>query len=125
MEYTTAEKKIINKIKKSSLYEEYPISDEDIDYILAIRRKALSLMEKGILEEDRQKAIKILAGLFQKISRYLEGASKQDVTLDAIGIWMGVTRERIRQLESTAIRKLKHPKVGRAMKEYLELGGAS
>ena len=34
----------------------------------------------------------------------------------------GITRERIRQIESSAIKKLKHPKIGREMKNYLDLG---
>ena len=45
---------------------------------------------------------------------------KSDRTLEEIGKSLNVTRERVRQIESTAIKKLKHPKVGRRLKNYLE-----
>ena len=45
---------------------------------------------------------------------------KSDRTLEEIGSRLRVTRERVRQIESTAIKKLKHPKIGRRLKSYLE-----
>jgi RNA polymerase primary sigma factor len=45
---------------------------------------------------------------------------KSDRTLEEIGNELSVTRERVRQIESTAIKKLKHPKIGRRLKSYLE-----
>ena len=45
---------------------------------------------------------------------------KSDRTLEEIGSELSVTRERVRQIESTAIKKLKHPKIGRRLKSYLE-----
>jgi RNA polymerase primary sigma factor len=41
-------------------------------------------------------------------------------TLEEIGKALGITRERVRQIESTAIKKLKHPKIGKELREYLE-----
>ena len=41
-------------------------------------------------------------------------------TLEEIGKELNVTRERVRQIESSAIKKLKHPKVGRKLKNYIE-----
>lgn len=41
-------------------------------------------------------------------------------TLQEIADKTGVTRERVRQIEASAIKKLKHPKVGRKLKNYLE-----
>ena len=45
---------------------------------------------------------------------------ESDRTLDEIGKELNVTRERVRQIESSAIKKLKHPKVGRKLKSYIE-----
>jgi len=45
---------------------------------------------------------------------------KSDRTLEEIGKELNVTRERVRQIESSAIKKLKHPKVGRKLKNYIE-----
>lgn len=45
---------------------------------------------------------------------------ESDRTLEEIGKELNVTRERVRQIESSAIKKLKHPKTGRKLKTYLE-----
>ncbi len=42
-----------------------------------------------------------------------------DLTLVEIGLIFGVTRERVRQIEASAIKKLKHPKIGRILREYM------
>ena len=45
---------------------------------------------------------------------------ESDRTLEEIGKELSVTRERVRQIEASAIKKLKHPKVGRDLKKYIE-----
>lgn len=47
-------------------------------------------------------------------------APNSDFTLEDIGFILNITRERVRQIESSAIKKLKHPKVGRKVKNYIE-----
>jgi DNA-directed RNA polymerase sigma subunit (sigma70/sigma32) len=42
-------------------------------------------------------------------------------TLEEIGKVLNITRERVRQIEQNAIKKLKHPKVGRLLKSYTQL----
>jgi hypothetical protein len=42
-----------------------------------------------------------------------------DFTLEEIGDILHVTRERVRQIEASAIKKLKHPKVGKAIRAYM------
>ena len=44
-----------------------------------------------------------------------------DFTLEEIGRILNITRERVRQIEASAIKKLKHPKIGRPIKNYLEM----
>lgn len=44
-----------------------------------------------------------------------------DFTLEEIGRILNITRERVRQIEASAIKKLKHPKVGRPLLIYLTL----
>ncbi len=44
-----------------------------------------------------------------------------DFTLEEIGSILNITRERVRQIEASAIKKLKHPKVGRPLLIYLAL----
>lgn len=41
-----------------------------------------------------------------------------EMTLDEIGFVFNLSRERIRQIEASGLKKLKHPKIGRRLKEY-------
>ena len=43
------------------------------------------------------------------------------LTLEEIGLVLGVTRERVRQIEASALKKLKHPRVGRVLRAYMEI----
>ena len=43
-----------------------------------------------------------------------------DFTLEEVGLILNVTKERVRQIENSAIKKLKHPKIGRLLKGYME-----
>ncbi len=63
------------------------------------------------LNEREQAVIRMRFGLLDDMS---------DRTLEEIGKELNVTRERVRQIESSAIKKLKHPKVGRKLKNYIE-----
>jgi RNA polymerase primary sigma factor len=68
----------------------------------------------GVLEQlnDRERAVvRMRFGLMD---------DESDRTLEEIGKELNVTRERVRQIENSAIKKLKHPKVGRKLKNYIE-----
>ena len=53
------------------------------------------------------------------INENLKYHGSADLTLAEIGLILGVTRERVRQIEASAIKKLKHPKIGRILREYM------
>ena len=119
--------KQVIKITKEPISLEAPIGNEDDgkfgDFVED--RSSLSPMDhilKNDLKEqidevldqlnDREKAvIKMRFGLMD---------DESDRTLEEIGKELNVTRERVRQIESSAIKKLKHPKVGRKLKNYIE-----
>ena len=63
------------------------------------------------LNEREKAVIRMRFGLLE---------DESDRTLEEIGKESNVTRERVRQIESSAIKKLKHPKVGRKLKNYIE-----
>ena len=124
----TAEKvKNVIKITKEPISLEAPIGNEDDgrfgDFIEdktslspsdAILKDDLRMQIEGVLEQlnEREKAvIKMRFGIMD---------DESDRTLEEIGKELSVTRERVRQIESSAIKKLKHPKVGRKLKNYIE-----
>jgi RNA polymerase primary sigma factor len=124
----TAEKvKNVIKITKEPISLEAPIGNEDDgrfgDFIEdksslspsdAILKDDLRMQIEGVLEQlnEREKAvIKMRFGIMD---------DESDRTLEEIGKELNVTRERVRQIESSAIKKLKHPKVGRKLKNYIE-----
>ena len=47
--------------------------------------------------------------------------NKGDMTLEEIAKKMGITRERVRQIEQMAIKKLKHPRSSKPLRDYLNL----
>jgi RNA polymerase primary sigma factor len=119
--------KNVIKITKEPISLEAPIGSEDDgrfgDFIEdktslspsdAILKDDLRVQIEHVLEQlnEREKAvIKLRFGIMD---------DESDRTLEEIGKELNVTRERVRQIESSAIKKLKHPKVGRKLKNYIE-----
>ena len=65
----------------------------------------------GVLSERERQVLDLRFGL----------TSGQDHTLEEVGGLLGVTRERIRQIEAKALRKLRHPTRSRQLRDYLEM----
>ncbi len=119
--------KNVIKITKEPISLEAPIGSEEDgrfgDFIEdktslspsdAILKDDLRIQIESVLEQlnEREKAvIKLRFGIMD---------DESDRTLEEIGKELSVTRERVRQIESSAIKKLKHPKVGRKLKNYIE-----
>jgi RNA polymerase primary sigma factor len=119
--------KNIIKITKEPISLEAPIGNEDdgkfgdfvedrtsVSPMDSVMKQDLKEQINNVLEQlsDRERAvIKMRFGLLD---------DESDRTLEEIGKELSVTRERVRQIESSAIKKLKHPKVGRALKSYIE-----
>lgn len=53
------------------------------------------------------------------INHSLKHQGSSDLTLEEIGLVLGLTRERVRQIETSALKKLKHPQIGRVLREYM------
>jgi RNA polymerase primary sigma factor len=72
----------------------------------------------------RQTTTKVLATLTAREERVLRMrfgiGMNTDHTLEEVGVQFSVTRERIRQIEAKALRKLKHPSRSRALRTFLE-----
>ncbi len=55
------------------------------------------------------------------INHSLKYHGSADLTLAEIGLVLGITRERVRQIEASALKKLRHPKIGRMLRLYMEM----
>ncbi len=119
--------KQVIKITKEPVSLEAPIgSDDDGKFGDFVPDEKAPTPVDNIMKEDLQGQIdQILAQLNEREQAVIrmrfglmEDAS--DRTLEEIGKELNVTRERVRQIESSAIKKLKHPKVGKNLKNYVE-----
>ncbi|HEE6689995.1 TPA: RNA polymerase sigma factor RpoD [Campylobacter coli] len=119
--------KQVIKITKEPISLEAPIGSEDDgkfgDFVED--RNSLSPMDhilKGDLKEQIDEVLDQLNDREKAVIRMRFGLmdDESDRTLEEIGKELNVTRERVRQIESSAIKKLKHPKVGRKLKNYIE-----
>ena len=73
------------------------------------------------LEDLTRRVLSTLTPREEKVLRMRFGIGEQlDHTLEEVGEDFDVTRERIRQIEAKALRKLRHPSRSRSLKDYLE-----
>lgn len=119
--------KQVIKITKEPISLEAPInSEDDGKYGDFVEDKSSASPMDHILKEDLKEQIdEVLEQLNERekaVIRMRFGLldDESDRTLEEIGKELNVTRERVRQIESSAIKKLKHPKVGRKLKNYIE-----
>jgi len=76
---------------------------------------------RQLLKEQIQSALSVLNDREREVLQMRFGlADGEDHTLEEVGRFFGVTRERIRQIEAKALRKLRHPTRSRQLRDYLE-----
>lgn len=89
------------------------IQDEDA-------QEPLDAAARGMLRESIQHALAVLSDRERRVLELRFGlADGKDHTLEEVGQIFKVTRERIRQIESKALRKLRHPTRSRHLRDYL------
>jgi len=114
------------KISKEPVSLETPVGDEEdsslVDFIED--QNALQPLDASIRSNLGESTTKILATLTPREERVLRMrfgiGMNTDHTLEEVGLQFSVTRERIRQIEAKALRKLKHPSRSKHLKSFLE-----
>jgi len=114
------------KISKEPVSLETPVGDEEDsslgDFIEDVN--ALQPLDASIRSNLGESTTKILATLTPREERVLRMrfgiGMNTDHTLEEVGLQFSVTRERIRQIEAKALRKLKHPSRSKHLKSFLE-----
>ena len=114
------------KISKEPVSLEKPVGDEEDSSLgdFIEDTKALAPLEQAIKSNLSEATTKILSTLTPREERVLRMrfgvGMNTDHTLEEVGLQFSVTRERIRQIEAKALRKLKHPSRSKQLKSFLE-----
>ena len=114
------------KISKEPVSLEKPVGDEEDSSLgdFIEDTKALAPLEQAIKSNLSEATTKILSTLTPREERVLRMrfgvGMNTDHTLEEVGLQFSVTRERIRQIEAKARRKLKHPSRSKQLKSFLE-----
>nr|WP_240532034.1 RNA polymerase sigma factor RpoD [Candidatus Liberibacter americanus] len=114
------------KIAKEPISLETPIGDEDASHLgdFIEDKNAVSPVDSAIQANLRETTTRVLASLTPREERVLRMrfgiGMNTDHTLEEVGRQFCVTRERIRQIEAKAIRKLKHPSRSKKLRSFLD-----
>ena len=116
----------IQKISKEPISLETPVGEEDDSHLgdFIEDRNAVSPMEALVtlsLSEQTDRVLATLTPREEQVLRMRFGIGhRSDHTLEEVGNDFSVTRERIRQIEAQALRKLRHPSRSRRLKSFTE-----
>ena len=125
MEYPVEKVKKVLKIAKEPISLETPIGDEEDSSLgdFIEDKKAVAPAEEVINTKLSEQLAAVLADLTPREEQVLRKrfgiAEKSDHTLEEVGKLFNVTRERIRQIEAKALRKLRHPSRRKKLKDFL------
>ena len=114
------------KIAKEPISLETPIGDEEDSHLgdFIEDKNAIIPLDAAILSNLRETTTRVLASLTAREERVLRMrfgiGMNTDHTLEEVGQQFSVTRERIRQIEAKALRKLKHPSRSRKLRSFLD-----
>ncbi len=116
----------VMKIAKEPISLETPISDEEDSQLgdFIEDKNAILPLDSAIQENLKETTTRVLASLTPREERVLRMrfgiGMNTDHTLEEVGQQFSVTRERIRQIEAKALRKLKHPSRSRKLRSFLD-----
>ena len=126
MKLSVEKVKNILKIAKEPVSLETPVGEDDDakfgDYV--VDTKLRNPMENVMQEDFRKQIDEVLQHLNEREREVIKMRfglmpDKSERTLEEIGQELKVTRERVRQIESSAIKKLRHPNIGKLLKKYM------
>ena len=126
MEMTPAKVREIQKISQEPVSLETPIGEEEDSHLgdFIEDSEAVVPLERAsfkLLQEQLESVLHTLSGREKEVIRLRFGlVDGQPRTLEEVGKKFGVTRERIRQIESKTLSKLRHPSRSQKLRDYLE-----
>jgi RNA polymerase primary sigma factor len=119
-------RQMLHEIAKEPISLETPIGDEEDSHLgdFIEDKNAILPIDAAIQSNLRETTTRVLASLTPREERVLRMrfgiGMNTDHTLEEVGQQFSVTRERIRQIEAKALRKLKHPSRSRKLRSFLD-----
>jgi len=125
MEISPAKVREILKISQDTTSLETPVGDDEDsilgDFIADTAPSPYDTASRQLLKDNIDEVLGTLSEREANVLRYRFGlGGERPMTLEEVGKKFGVTRERIRQIEAKALRKLKHPSRRKKLQDYLE-----
>ena len=126
MDYPLEKVKKVLKIAKEPISLETPIGDEEDSSLgdFIEDKKAVAPADEVVNTKLAEQIAQVLSDLTPREEQVLRKrfgiGEKSDHTLEEVGKLFNVTRERIRQIEAKALRRLRHPTRARKLKDYLD-----
>jgi RNA polymerase primary sigma factor len=124
--WATGRVKAVKSVAREPISLETPIGEEEDsllgDFIEDKEVESPSTMTAfRLLQEQLETVLKTLPPREQEVLKMRFGLEDgYSLTLEEVGLYFNVTRERIRQIEAKALRRLRHPTRSRRLKDYLE-----
>ncbi len=124
--WATSRVKAVKSVAREPISLETPIGEEEDsllgDFIEDKEVESPSTMTAfRLLQEQLENVLKTLPPREQEVLKMRFGLEDgYSLTLEEVGLYFNVTRERIRQIEAKALRRLRHPTRSRRLKDYLE-----
>jgi RNA polymerase primary sigma factor len=128
MELSVSKVRKVLRIAQEPISLETPVGEEEESHLgdFIVDRQGLSPSESVInlnLREQTAEVLKTLSPREEKIVKMRFGLQDgSEHTLEEVGQHFAVTRERIRQIEAKALRKLRHPSRSHRLRAFLENG---
>lgn len=122
--FVSFEEQYLMSFKNNDVFEKHQTESDEEDFIpdeLIAEEDLDERIAKAMLKEQLAEVLKTLSEREQEVLALRYGLSDgQEKTLEEVGMIFNVTRERIRQIEAKALRKLRHPSRSRKLKDYLD-----
>jgi len=126
MDLDTAKVREIMKVSQKTTSLETPIGDDEDSYLGDFIPDETTvgpydLASRRLLKDNLEEVLQALSDREARVLKMRFGLNgKRPMTLEEVGCEFGVTRERIRQIEAKALRKLKHPSRRKKLQDFLE-----